>query len=198
MYPSDSELDSSCAGFAPRPLLPCCAPAPLPRPRPRPCSAPPAAAPRGAAAPGVDTCATSPHAVSSTTTLSPGRTPSGSRNVVRLPPRSAARVCPSPSTYPGGTWIVHVRRLCATPLAAPRPPWLVPPAGAGRPPSSPPSADVLTYFINPTTTALEDRRSTPSARADRQEPLPMFGSPCRVFPTILITYLLTYLGRAGE
>jgi hypothetical protein len=41
------------------------------------------AAPRGAAAPGVDIRATAPHAVSSMTILSPGLTPSGSRNVVR-------------------------------------------------------------------------------------------------------------------
>ena len=34
----------------------------------------------------------------------------------------------------------------------------------------------LEYTDNPRTTAV-DRRSTPSARADRQEPLPMFRCP---------------------
>jgi len=46
----------------------------------------------------------------------------------------------------------------------------------------PPFGVSLEYTDNPRTNAV-DRRSTPSARADRQEPLPMLRCPgCRVFP----------------
>ena len=57
----------------------------------------------------------------------------------------------------------------------------------------------LEYTDNPRTTAV-DKRSTPSVKADRQEPLPTFRCPGlpRVFPDHLITYLLSYLLSSGK
>ena len=76
------------------------------------------------------------------------------------------------------------RRMEEGPECCRRAEWsLGPPSGAGD---------------RPRTTAV-DRRSTPSARADRQEPLPMFRCPgCRVFPDHLITFLSSLSSLASQ